>query len=186
MRKFHHRLVIATAAILMAASINAQAQRTMKEQSVIGAKTSFNGMSAGASIDYSQYTLHGFWYVGVSGNDYYALYTSNDCLRYDHICGYGGYLFRLAGTRSRSINLYGGGEVIVGLELIDPFEELPHQFKASMEKYRFIYGISPRILAEFFVSPRLAFTIFGTLPINFSSAISNVNYNLGGGFRIML
>ena len=123
MRKFHHRLVIATAAILMAASINAQAQRTMKEQSVIGAKTSFNGMSAGASIDYSQYTLNGFWYVGVSGNDYYALYTSNDWLRYDHICGYGGYLFRLVGTRSRSINLYGGGEVIVGLELIDPFEE---------------------------------------------------------------
>ena len=90
------------------------------------------------------------------------------------------------GTRSRSINLYGGGEVIVGLELIDPFEELPHQFKVSMEKYRFIYGISPRILAEFFFSPRFAFTIFGTLPINFSSAISNVNYNLGGGFRIML
>ena len=186
MRKFHHRLVIATAVILMAASINAQAQRTMKGQSVIGAEASFNGMSAGASMDYSQYTLNGFWYIGVSGNDYYALYTGNGSLRYDHICGYGGYLFRLAGTRSRSVNLYGGGEIMVGMELIDPFEELPEQFKASIERYRFLYGVGPKILAEFFVSTRFAFTIFGTLPINFSSAISNVNYNIGGGFRIML
>ena len=186
MTRFHQKVSIAIVVLFMTAFINAEAQRTMKGQSVIGAETSFNGISAGTTINYSQYTLNGFWYVGISGNDYYALYSDSDIFRYNHICGYGGYLFRLVGTRSRSINLYGGGEIIVGMEVIDPFNELPYQFKASMEKYRFLYGVCPKILAEFFISPRFAFTIFGTLPINFSSAISNVNYNIGGGFRIML
>ena len=61
MSRFHHRLSIATAVILMAAGINAQAQRTMKGQSVLGAVAAFNGMSAGVTLDYSQYTLNGFW-----------------------------------------------------------------------------------------------------------------------------
>ena len=116
MTRFHQKVSIAIVVLFMTACINAEAQRTMKGQSVIGAETSFNGISAGATINYSQYTLNGFWYVGISGNDYYALYSDSDILRYNHICGYGGYLFRLVGTRSRSINLYGGGEIIVGMD----------------------------------------------------------------------
>lgn len=183
---FHHRLTIATVVILMAAGVNAQAQRTMKGQSVLGAEASYNGMSAGIAADYSQYTLNGFWYVGVCGNDYYGWYAPEKQIRYDHLSAFGGYLLRLAGTRSRSVNLYGGGEAFVGTELTDPFGELPEQFRAGIEHYRFLYGVAPKILAEFFVSSGFAFTIFGSVPINFSSDNSNFNFNVGAGFRIML
>lgn len=186
MSRFHHRLSIATVVILMAAGVTAQAQRTMKGQSVLGAEASFNGMSAGVTLDYSQYTLNGFWYVGVCGNDYFGWYAPEKKIRYDHLSANGGYLFRLAGTRSRSVNLYGGGEVFVGVELTDPFSELPDQFRAAIEHYRFLYGVAPKILAEFFVSSGFAFTVFGSVPINFSSDYSNFNFNVGAGFRIML
>lgn len=186
MIRFHHRLTIATVVILMAADVNAQAQRTMKGQSVLGAEASYNGMSAGIAADYSQYTLNGFWYVGVCGNDYYGWYAPEKQIRYDHLSAFGGYLLRLAGTRSRSVNLYGGGEAFIGAELTDPFGELPEQFRAGIEHYRFLYGVAPKILAEFFVSSGFAFTIFGSVPINFSSDNSNFNFNVGAGFRIML
>ena len=168
MIRFHHILTIATVVILMAAGVNAQAQRTMKGQSVLGAEASYNGMSAGIAADYSQYTLNGFWYVGVCGNDYYGWYAPEKQIRYDHLSAFGGYLLRLAGTRSRSVNLYGGGEAFVGAELTDPFGELPDQFRAGIEHYRFLYGVASKILAEFFVSSGFAFTIFGSVPINFS------------------
>lgn len=186
MIRFHHRLTIATVVIFMAAGVNAQAQRTMKGQSVLGAEASYNGMSAGIAADYSQYTLNGFWYVGVCGNDYYGWYAPEKQIRYDHLSAFGGYLLRLAGTRSRSVNLYGGGEAFIGAELTDPFGELPDQFRAGIEHYRFLYGVALKILAEFFVSSGFAFTIFGSVPINFSSDNSNFNFNVGAGFRIML
>lgn len=186
MSRFHHRLSIATAVILMAAGVTAQAQRTMKGQSVLGAEAAFNGMSAGVTLDYSQYTLNGFWYVGVCGNDYFGWYAPEKQIRYDHLSAFGGYLLRLAETRSRSVNLYGGGEAFIGAELTDPFGELPDQFRAGIEHYRFLYGVAPKILAEFFVSSGFAFTIFGSVPTNFSSDNSNFNFNVGAGFRIML
>ena len=186
MLRIYHRFAIATVVILVFSTVNAHGQRTMKGQSALEIGASYNGMSAGVAVDYSQYSLNGFWYVGVCGNDYYGLYADQKQMRYDHICSYGGFLFRLAGTRSRCVNLYGGGEIFIGLELTDPFGELPVQLGAGTEHYRFLYGIAPKILSEFFVSSRFAFTVFGSIPINFSSGYSNFNYNVGAGFRIML
>lgn len=186
MTRFYHRITIISIVLLTTGICNAYAQRTMEGQSSIEAGASYNGMAGGVSIDYSQYTLNGFWYTGVSGNDCFALYTKDSRIRYDHICLYGGYLFRLVGTRSRSINLYGGSEVLVGIELTDPYGELPLQLSAGIEHFRFLYGIAPRILSEFFISSRFAFTVFGSIPINFSSAYSNIGYNTGIGVKIML
>ena len=186
MLRIYHRLAIATVVIFTISTVNAHGQRTMKGQSALEIGASYNGMSAGVSADYSQYTLNGLWYVGIGANDYFALYGVDERMRYDHFCSYGGYLFRLAGTRSRSVCLYGGGAVMIGMEWIDPFGKLPQQFSAALEHYRFLYGVTPKILAEFFVSSRFAFTLLGSIPINFSSAYGNVGFNAGAGFRIML
>lgn len=184
------KLIIMTCMSMLAATVfQANAQRTMNGQSAICADVSFNGMSAGITVDYSRYTLNGFWSAGISCNDYKARLSTggilNGMFRYGHIGLCGGYMFRIAGTRDRSINLYGGGNIFIGAELADPFDKVPYHLAIPMGN-GFLYGIAPEVMVEFFVSTRFAFTATGALPINFSSVAGAVNFNVGAGIKIML
>ena len=51
---------------------------------------------------------------------------------------------------------------------------------------KFLYGLSPAVSMEIFVSHHFAFTVAAALPVNFSSPISNVHYEAGLGFKVLM
>lgn len=164
----------------------ASAQRTMSGQSSIQAEALFNGRSFGAEVIYGKYTLSGYWDAGITYNDYREKISTGDCFQYGHFAAKGGYMFRLAATKSRSVNLYGGAGAFMGCELMDPFARMPFYIETNTNDYRFLYGIYGKILLEVFVSEKTALTIGLALPLNFSSVFDAIHYQSGIGCRVLL
>ena len=170
----------------MTISHYASAQRTMHGQSSIHAEALFNGRSFGAEVIYGKYTLSGYWDAGITYNDYREKISTGDCFQYGHFAAKGGYMFRLAATKSRSVNLYGGAGAFMGCELMDPFARMPFYIETNTNDYRFLYGIYGKILLEVFVSEKTALTIGLALPLNFSSVFDAIHYQSGIGCRVLL
>lgn len=163
----------------------ASAQRTMPGQSSIQAEALFNGSSFGAETRYGKYTLSGYWEAGVTYEDYREKLSTGDRFQYGHFAAKGGYMFRLTGTKNRSVNLYGGTGAFIGCELMDPFGRLPF-IETNTNDYRFLYGIYGGIGLEVFVAGKTALTAGITLPVNFSSVFDTVHYQAGIGCRVLL
>ena len=164
----------------------ASAQRTQSGQSSLRASLLFNGLSVGAEAFYEQYTLGGYWTVGASGNHYMAGLSTGDTLDYVHAVAEGGYLFRLAGTRSRGLSLYSGGGILAGVEVIDPLSALPGHIVLSSAKYAFLYGLYAQAALEWFLSRRLALFLEASAPVTFGSGVSAINWNVGIGVKLNL
>jgi len=128
-------------AMLMFFSIPASAQRTISGQSALGLSARYNGTSVGAEAFYEMYTLNGYWQAGLQGNQYRDLLSNGNSLEYMHALAQGGYLFRLVGTRSRSLSLYGGAGVQLGVEILDVWHRLPRYMDIDRSRYGFIYGL---------------------------------------------
>ena len=169
----------------MTISHYASAQRTMHGQSSIHAEALFNGRSFGAEVSYGQYTLNGYWDTGISFNDYNENLSTGDRFQYGHLSVKGGYMFRIAGTTSRNISLYGGGGTFLGYELMDPFGRLPF-IETNTNDFRFLYGIYAKINLEVFLIEKTALTLNLALPVNFSSVFEAVHYQTGLGCKILL
>ena len=167
-------------------SFPASAQRTMSRQSSLCISAQYNGTSVCADAFYCQYTLMGFWQAGVEGKHYLANISTGDTLDYIHTVASSGYMCRVAGTRNRVLNLYMGGRIFMGIEMTDPWNNLPEYLDTGLADYRFLYGLTPAILMEIFMSTHCAFTFGASLPVNFSSPISNVHYEAGIGFKVLL
>ena len=99
---------ILTGTLLLFASIPASAQRTISGQSALALSAYYNGTSVSAEAFYQQYTLGGFWETGAIFSDNSLPLSIGGRLYYEHIAAAGGYLWRLAATRSRSCNWYAG------------------------------------------------------------------------------
>ena len=164
----------------------ASAQRTQSGQSSLRASLLFNGLSVGAEAFYEQYTLGGYWTVGASGNHYMAGLSTGDTLDYIHALAEGGYLFRLAGTRSRSLSFYTGGGLLAGVEVLDPLSALPGHIVFPSSKYAFLYGMYAQAAVEWFISRRLAIVLEASAPVTFGSGVSVVNWNVGMGVKLNL
>ena len=166
--------------------VNASAQRTMAGQGYISADCLYDFENFGAIAEYGQYTLGGFWTVGASGHFYDAMTSSKYNLEYVHYYAFGGYMHRLAGTRRRSVNLYGGGGVFMGAEVLDPMSRLPKDTVLGIGKTAFLYGVYAGLSAEFFIVEKVAVMASALVPLNFSSGIRMLNYDFGLGLKVML
>lgn len=158
----------------------------MSRQPSLYISAHYNGTSVCADAFFCQYTLAGFWQAGVEGKLYKAAISTGDKLDYIHTVASSGYMCRVAGTRNRVLNLYMGGRVFLGVEMTDPWSRLPDYLDTGLADYKFLYGLTPAVTMELFISTHCAFTLEAALPVNFSSPISNVHYEAGIGFKVLL
>ena len=111
--------------------------------------------------------------------------TSSDIrMRYLEVTFCGGYMHRLVCTRSRNISLYAGGEAFLGFESYDPMSELPSNIDTGLPSGSFLYGIAPQVVAEIFLTGKLALVAGCSSPVNLSSPITMVRPNLMLGLRM--
>lgn len=178
-------LTMLVGALLLIPFHPASAQRTSSGQSSCTLSCSYNGTSVSAEAFYQQYTLNGFWEAGIMGADYSAPLRGHGALRYDDLSAAGGYAFRLAATRSRSLNWYAGAGVFAGIEYLDPLHRLPSYLDLGRSQLSFLYGVYARTTLEIFLGMRVALLVQASLPVNFSSGVSHWHYNVGGGIKFL-
>lgn len=166
-------------------TLPASAQRTMSGQSSLTVSGVYTGTSAGVEAFYSQYTLGGFWEVGLMGCDYLTTLSTGHILRYDDAIVAGGYMFRLAGTRSRGFNLYTGAGAFAGVEVLDPLRRIPSYIDLGHAHIGFQYGIYAQAMTEIFLAKRLTLVVNGRLPVNFSSPVKNIHWQAGIGLKYL-
>ena len=177
---------ILTGTLLLFASIPASAQRTISGQSALALSAYYNGTSESAEAFYQQYTLGGFWETGAIFSDNSLPLSIGGRLYYEHIAAAGGYLWRLAATRSRSCNWYAGAGAFAGIEWLDPMGKLPEYIDLGVADIRFLYGFYARTMLEIFLSPRFALLVQGAAPVNFSSVTGFFHWQAGLGIKFML
>lgn len=172
--------------MLALSCLQASAQRTMNRQPSIRLDALVTDSSFGADAFYSQYTLGGFWESGIRTGLYSTATSAGPSLDCLHFAVEGRYMFRLVGTRSRSVSLYGGAGAFIGYESIDPFAKFPSIYESKLKNGYFLYGLTTSLEAEFFVSRTVALTLTGNIPINFSSPLGMFHYEGGLGVKILL
>lgn len=175
--------------IFTLSSLVLSAQRTMKGQFELSAEGYYTFSSGGCDISFGQYLINSYWDCGISTsnrkklvNDGYEDYRMD----FSHLVAYGDFMYRLVGTRNRSVSLYGGGGVFLGYEAYDTFGKLPDTVNledVGMDKGSFLYGIHAKLEMEAFIAPRVALLVFGRIPWNFSSPCRKFCYEIGGGLR---
>ena len=182
---------------LIAASIltgltaqEAQAQRTVNSSLMLTAEYSYpfgmNGEDFCVDLECGQYLLDSYWNSGITGALYSSLLKNEDTMQYAQILGFGEWMYRLAATRSRCVNLYLGGGVFLGYEAYDPFGKLPSYYETDLGEGSFIYGMHAHLESEFYFCRNIAFVLGGRLPVNFSSPVCKVHYHVNAGIRINL
>lgn len=143
---------------------DASAQRTAYGEKQLSVSANWTISSLGAEAYYGEYLLYGYWFAGANFNDRFELDgPSQENIHFPRMQAFGGYMGRLYGSRSRSFNLYAGGDVFLGMEVLDMYKTLTAPtMKALLEnglsETRFIYGVALRLESEAFLSPALAVT----------------------------
>lgn len=163
---------------------NASAQRTMHRQSAPSLAITRNDTNIGGEILYNQYTLTGFWNAGIRASDYVIGIDSYNSLEAIQLTATTSYMARALSTRSRRLNLYGGGGIFMGYEFIDPFERLPDYFVVEGSRGCFVYGIHAKTEIEFFITRQIALIGTASVPINFQSQTGWFHWEAGIGIRI--
>lgn len=180
-------IVMLIIACLMMCSQSLSAQRTANRQSMVSVSavsSLLRPQEVGAVVSYGQYLLEGYWTASAKGG-MHTLVTSSDIrMRYLEVTFCGGYMHRLVSTRSRNISLYAGGEAFLGFESYDPMSELPSNIDTGLPSGSFLYGIAPQVVAEIFLTGKLALVAGCSSPVNFSSPITMVRPNLMLGLRM--
>ena len=173
--------------VLFSSSQIVSAQRTMKGQYHLAAEAAFAAdpkVPAGVEISFGAYLLDSYviGWVNVTP-DYVTLPTSHQ-LEYIPINVGADYMYRVAATRARSVNLYVGGGVYLGWELYDPFRKVPSYIDTGFGSGTFIYGVAPALESEFFITRRLALTLGARMPVSISSKTDILKLHLKAGIRI--
>ena len=181
------RSVLIACFVLFTSSQAVSAQRTMKGQLHIGAHASISAdprVPAGGELSFGSYLLDSYitGWINVT-RDYITLPTSHQ-LGYIPINVGADYMYRVAATRSRSINLYVGGGVFLGCELYDPFKRLPSYIDTGFGKGTFIYGLAPAVVSEFFIARTVALSLEARMPVSFSSQAKIIKAHIKAGIRI--
>ena len=166
--------------------LSASAQRTMDGQSSLCLQAAYTGSSFGAEAFFAQYSLIGFWEAGLAAKQYNAPTSAGVSINTLHAAAEGNYMFRIVGTNSRNVSLYGGAGAFLGYEAIDPLRRLPSSIQTSLSDGYFLYGFQAKLVAEFFISKAFALTLNGCVPVNFGSPIAKFHYDAGLGMKIML
>ena len=181
------RSVLIACIVLFASSQAVSAQRTMKGQLHIGAQASLSAdprVPIGGELSFGSYLLdsHISGWINVTP-DYISLPTGHQ-LGYIPINVGADYMYRVAATRARSVNLYVGGGVFLGWELYDPFKRVPSYIDTGFGKGNFIYGVGPALESEFFITRTVALTLGARMPVSISSKTEILKLHLKAGFRV--
>ena len=171
-------------AIIMSVGI-ANAQRTSAGYNFISASfpVSFTGDGL-AGISYGRYQLRGYWDTEVKFVNRNAASRIGDCEYSDITAGWN-YMYRLVSTRNRAFSIYTGAGMFLGAEVLDVFGKFDSS-KGIITgcSNHFLYGVAASAEAEVYLSKKFAMALRYSVPINFSSTINMVNYELGIGLRI--
>ena len=181
------RSVLIACIVLFASSQAASAQRTMKGQLHIGAQASLSAdprVPIGGELSFGSYLLdsHISGWINVTP-DYISLPTGHQ-LGYIPINVGADYMYRVAATRARSVNLYVGGGVFLGWELYDPFKRVPSYIDTGFGKGNIIYGVAPALESEFFITRTVALTLGARMPVSISSKTEILKLHLKAGLRV--
>lgn len=201
-------------ALLVFTAASSFAQRTVIGQSFVAGDF---GMSVNPNIvkerewpnkvfvfnaEYGHYTRLGYWGVGVGmANQLKKLTDYNLNLPYSDVSAYGQYMFRIAGTRSRGVNLYGGGGAGLGLQIMDMGNYCKdYEFTITKKEYSggetktvtktlssgdifFLLHIFGNLEGEFFFAPKVAFVLRATVGVNPLTSFDPLILQATGGFR---
>ena len=181
------RSVLIACIVLFSSSQVVSAQRTMKGQLHIGANASISAdprIPVGGEISCGSYLLDSYitGWINVTP-DFITLPTSHQ-LGYVPINVGADYMYRVAATRARSVNLYVGGGVFLGWELYDPFRRLPSYIDTGFGNGAFIYGVSASIASEFFITRTVALTLESRMPVSISSKTEILKLHLKAGIKV--
>ena len=181
------RSVLIACIVLFASSQAVSAQRTMKGQLHIGAQASLSAdprVPIGGELSFGSYLLdsHISGWINVTP-DYISLPTGHQ-LGYIPINVGADYMYRVAATRARSVNLYVGGGVFLGWELYDPFKRVPSYIDTGFGKGNIIYGVAPALESEFFITRTVALTLGARMPVSISSKTEILKLHLKAGLRV--
>ena len=181
------RSVLIACIVLFASSQAASAQRTMKGQLHVGAQASLSAdprLPAGGELSFGSYLLDSYiaGWINVTP-DFISLATGHQ-LGYIPINVGADYMYRVAATRARSVNLYVGGGVFLGWELYDPFRRLPSYIDTGFGNGAFIYGVSASIASEFFITRTVALTLESRMPVSISSKTEILKLHLKAGIKV--
>lgn len=181
-----------TALILCVAptfTLEVRAQRTMRGENLIEARAvsspQFPAVS-GAEVSYGRYMLSSYWKAGLSGVHYGPLGDewSGDTGGSLHLVAQGQWMYRLIGTRDRRLSLYGGGGVFLGCESPGGWQNLGREALEEEERYFFLYGLQAALEAELFLTRKIALTLSGNIPVNFSSQYRHLHCCATAGIRV--
>lgn len=181
------RSVLIACIVLFSSSQVVSAQRTMKGQFHIDAKASLSAdprVPAGGELSFGSYLLNSYisGWINVTP-DYITLPTSHQ-FGYIPINVGADYMYRVAATRARSVNLYVGGGIFLGWEFYDPFKKVPPYIDTGFGKGNFVYGVAPALESEFFITRTVALTLGARMPVSISSKTEILKLHLRAGFRV--
>lgn len=194
MRNYLIKTVLCLAVLSLLAG-SAFAQRTSKDQFHLSGTVDYNLSSVGGEVLFGQYLLFGYWSAGANLQNYgYNISDYEGLANFQRLTAEGTFMYRFVSNRSRSLSLYGGGDVFVGAEMLDMFSSLPNGIRTSMtnegfKDARFIFGGGLRLEGEYFPFPRLAIILPLLVVFTANTAMNSykggdvVGFNIGVGVR---
>lgn len=169
---------------------SASAQRTMPGQMFISGQVSYQfgaTPKVGPDAGIGMYLLSSLWDAGVSAVPLRSETADGVAIPSWDIHLYGDWMYRLTGTRTRALNIYGGAGVFAGYEMYDPKRLIPEDVGTGLpEGGIFIYGIQPKLQVELFLTRTFSLVVTGSLPVNFSSELGRFRPRVSGGVRLTL
>lgn len=176
------RIVFITLAVLL--SQYSFGQRTSSSTFFTELGLNYNYNLGSINVDFGQYGQIGYWDVMLRSSDQKYLFSTGSELKRYLTTLSGGYNFRLVSTISRSISLYAGVAGIIG---IDSRQDRRIFYGGNQSEYAgrsFVFGLKPKLTAEFFLTDFLALTLNADIPILFGVKVGGMfNYHTGFGIR---
>lgn len=167
---------------------SAHAQRTAYGERLISVSahvTQFGPYSLGTEAMFGKYLLSGYWFGALGFSNRCELDSvTSESIFYPRAEVYGGYMQRVFGSRERNFNFYGGLDIFLGAEMFDLFRTLASATKQALysvgiNDYSIVYGLSPRLEMELFISHLFAVTASVRIPVCF-----NTNFSVSDAIKV--
>lgn len=183
-------LILAIGIFLSAAiSYKAQAQRTAYGTVEVHGSVLTTLSSFGGEIGAGQYFQRSYVGGGVSfTNRLIRETTHNEKVNVERITAFADWMYRPYGTRDRKFSLYVGGDIFIGYERMDLFNQatkscLQSLYNIGYSKQKVIYGFSPRVEGELFIAPQWAIIFPIRVPLTFNTQVGIFGFEIGVGAR---
>lgn len=199
---------------LMVLATTSFAQRTVIGQSFVAVSGGISfkpdivgtaewpGKAIALNAEYGHYTRLGYWGAGINASDQIKkLKDYNLNLPYSNISAFGQYMFRIVGSRSRGVNLYGGAGAGLGLQIMDRSNYCKdYEFTIVQKQYSggetktvtktlssgdmfFLLDLFANVEGEFFFAPKVAFVLRATVGVDPMTKFDALVLQATGGFR---